>query len=786
MPKNARSKSMAMHRMQYRSLALGKIAVIGNYTPRMCGIATFTEDTCKCMAAEMGADRVYAVAMDDVVEGYPYPEMVRLQLRDDVAKDYASVADYMNYNNTEVVLIQHEYGIYGGAAGEHLLEMMRDLHMPIITNMHTVLSHPNDDQRRVTEEIIQLSSKVVVMTEYAKKILKEVYDIPDTKLAMIPHGIPDVSFIDPNYYKDNFGVEGRDVILTFGLLSSGKGIEVAIKAMADVVKKHPRAVYICLGKTHPHVKRDHGEEYRESLVALTKELGLEDNVIFVDEFVSLEKLCEYIGSADVYVTPYHNAEQITSGTLAYAAGAGKPVVSTPYRHAEELLAEGRGILFPFGDSKALAENIVHLLDDAVHRHSIRKKAYHQGRDMVWSAVGKSYAKIFQEAFEERGQHPRTMNTEGQVTDGMMTLPKIDLRYIYAMTDDTGIFQHATYSIPNRFHGYCVDDNARALIAVSNHYGIYKDDNVLPLVRNYISFIHAAFDDKVGRFRNFLSYDRKWLEKAGSEDSHGRALWSLGVVASSSLSDDITRPAACFFVDGLPAVEKFSSPRSWMFALIGIEVYLRRFGGDAFVKGMRKTLAKKLYGLYEGNASEDWPWFEDILTYANARFPQALLVAGKGLENDAMIKAGLKSLQWLLDIQTSEKGHITIVGNAGWKERNKKKSARFDQQPIDAGALVEACVEAYRVTKDRKWVTEASRCFRWFLGYNDLQVPLYDPITGGCCDGLQVTGPNRNQGAESTLAWFLALLKLHTLPSDVFFPEEIPEKNKNTMENIVEV
>jgi len=751
-----------MSKKHYENSFPGKVAVVGNHTPRMCGIATFTADLCDAIARESSYGKICAVAMDDIPEGYNYPDMVRLQLQADNVEDFRNAADFINFNDIGLVLVEHEYGIYGGSAGSNIIDLMRMLHKPIVTTMHTVISNPNDDQRKVTQEIIRLSNRIVVMSNHAKGILESVYDDVDgSKFIMIPHGIPDVPFIDPNYHKDSFGIEGKKVILTFGLLSPGKGVEVMIEAMKKIVEKHSDAVFIVLGATHPNVKREYGEEYRESLITRTRELGLEDNIMFVDEFVSLKLLCEYIGAADVYVTPYHNREQITSGTLAYALGAGKAIVSTPYRYAEELLDDGRGVLVPFGDSDAFSDSIVSLFDCPAERHAIRKKAYHYGRDMVWSKVAVDYLKLFADVVEEQSTYPRPVGLDFSIGEEELSLPDINMQHLRTMTDDTGILQHAQFAIPNRYHGYCTDDNARALIAVSKYYNLSGDRSCLPYASTYLAFLFSAFDEESKRFRNFMSYDRKWLDDVGSDDSHARALWGLGVAVSSKLDISFVKLSSRLFVEALGALENSSSPRSWSFVLLGIYHYLERFGGDVTVKRMGKLLAERLFNLFKEHSTPDWPWCEHSLSYTNARLSQALILSGKWLRNPEMMQLGLSSLKWLLEVQTGENGQISIVGNRGWRQKGGV-SARFDQQPIDTGALVETCSCAYKLTGDKYWYSEASRCFKWFLGYNDLQISLYDPNTGGCQDGLHAIGANGNQGAESTLAWFLALVDMHEI------------------------
>jgi glycosyltransferase involved in cell wall biosynthesis len=741
-----------------------KIALIGNYLPRQCGIATFTTDLLKALAEENSAGECWAVVINDVPEGYGYPSEVRFEVNQRVLPEYQLAADFLNMNRVDVVCVQHEFGIFGGENSAHVLELLDNLRMPVVTTLHTVIQAPTTGQKAITKRIAQLSDRLVVMSRRAEQILLEVYGVPVRRITMIHHGIPDVPFVDPNYYKDQYGVEGRKVILTFGLLSPGKGIETMIDALPAVIEQHPEAVYIVLGATHPHVKKEQGEAYRLSLQRRALELGVGAHLIFHNRFVELTELCEYLGVADIYVTPYLNREQIVSGTLAYALGSGKATVSTPYWYAEEMLAEGRGRIVPFQDPRALAEQVNDLFTQEVERHAMRKRAYTFCRDMVWKEVARRYLEVFSEVKRERESSPRPVFWAKAMGAISLEVPQPKLDHIIRLTDDVGILQHAKFIVPNRFHGYCTDDNARALIAVLMAQDVIAESEALTdLACTYISFLHHAFNEENGRFRNFMGYDRRWLEKMGSEDSHGRAIWGLGEAVALAQSNDIRAAAQAVFEKALPALMDFSYPQTLAYALVGIHAYLRRFSGDSEARRVRERLADRLLRKYRKNASDDWPWIEDLVTYGNGKIPQAFILSGRWLYNNEMLQAGLGSLEWLMQIQTDTKGHFVPVGNNGWYPRGGEK-ARFDQQPIEAQEMIEACHEAYKVTSDTKWLHHARRCLEWFLGHNDLNAPLYDHKTGGCCDGLNANGPNRNQGAESTLSCFLSMLNLNILQS----------------------
>jgi glycosyltransferase involved in cell wall biosynthesis len=739
---------------------INRLAFIGNYLPRQCGIATFTTDLCEAVAAEYSGTTCIALPVNDIAAGYAYPARVRFELTEKDIESYHRAADFLNINNVDLVCLQHEYGIFGGRAGSHILALLRELRMPVVTTLHTVLKDPDPDQRRVLEEVVALSDRLVAMSGRGVEFLQEVYRVPAGKIDFIPHGIPDVPFVDPSFHKDLFGVEGKIALLSFGLLSANKGIENVIAALPAILAKHPNVVYIIVGATHPHVKRMEGETYRLSLQWMAHEKGVEGQVIFYNRFVSLEELVEFISAADIYITPYINAAQTTSGTLAYTLGAGKAVISTPYWYAEEMLAEERGALVPFSDPVALAERVIDLLDNESKRHAMRKRAYQFGRAMIWPQVARRYMESFERARAERRYFTRPGFTARALDKRPGDLPPLKLDHLRHMTDETGMLQHAFFTVPNYREGYTTDDNARALM-VSALLEELGNGDALELTSRYLAFVWYAFNTETGRFRNFMDYQRHWLEDSGSDDSHGRALWSLGTVLGRSNTPALHSMAGRLFEQALPAILNTTSPRAWAFALIGIQEYLQRFAGDRMASQVREELVGRLLALYKSHRSDEWRWYEDGLTYCNAALPHALLMCGRWIPNNSMTEAGLESLCWLADLQraNTEGGHFVPIGSNGFYERGGDR-ARFDQQPVEAQAMVSACLEAYGLTGDKRWRKEARRAFEWFLGRNDLNLPVYDPTTGGCRDGLHPDRPNENQGAESTLAFLQALLELH--------------------------
>jgi glycosyltransferase involved in cell wall biosynthesis len=740
-----------------------RIAFVGNYLPRQCGIATFTTDLCNAVAMEFGSDRLFAIPVNDPDSAYDYPQQVRLELEQEDLTSYERAAEFLNFNGNDLVCIQHEYGIYGGVAGQYILTLLRKLKMPVVTTLHTVLREPDEDQRMVLEEVARLSDRVIVMSEQAAQFLVEIYGVASGKIDVIPHGVPDFQFMDPNYYKDQFGTEGKSVLLTFGLLSPNKGIENVIRALPGIRARHPNVVYIVSGVTHPHIRKRDGERYREELIALAEELGVSSNLILVNRFVSAEELVEHVGAADIYITPYRQEAQIVSGTLAIALAAGKAIISTPYWHAKELLADKRGVIVPFDDPAAIADAVLHLLDNDGERHAMRKRAYLHSRETIWPKAAQKYMASFQRARFERTLRPRAAHKDDVAMDASNYLPALNADHLLRMTDDTGMLQHAIFSVPNSSEGYTTDDNARALI-VSTLLDESQADRAGHLFANlshrYLAFMWLAFNHDKGRFRNFLSYDRRWLEDCGSDDSHGRALWSIGNVLGHSRNAGLRGAAGRLFEAAVPATLTFTSPRAWAYCILGMQAYLDSFPGDRVIQGARNALANRLLDIYERTHSSSWRWFEKSLSYSNARLSQALILAGWRSDNQRMIEAGMDSLKWLVAEQHRDDAEIFVpIGSNGFFVEGSEK-ARFDQQPVEACATISACLEVYRLTEEGLWFEEAQRVFRWFLGKNDLHVPLYDTTTGGCRDGLHPDRINENQGAESTLSFLMALLEMH--------------------------
>lgn len=736
---------------------LGRYAFIGNSLPRRCGIATFTTDLQQAIEKSPPYEPCGIVAMNDYGRTYDYPPTVRLQIDDRRVGDYERAADALNRARCEVVSLQHEFGIFGGEAGSHIMALVTRLTVPLVTTLHTVLSQPTPAQRRVLGGIVDASSRVIVMAEKGRELLRTVYQVAAAKIEVIPHGTPDCAFVEPDQAKRALGFDGRPVILTFGLLSPSKGIEVMIDAMPEVLESSTAAVYVVLGATHPNLIRDQGEAYRSGLIARVRALGIEGHVVFLDQFVDQATLLRFISMCDVYATPYLNEAQLTSGTLAYSFGLGKAVVSTPYWHARELLGEGRGVLVPFGDVAALGREVAGLLSDEPRRLAMRERAYAEGRAMTWPKIAERYRAVFEST--ARGARLRLAlprQDEDTLTvrclQGTQALP---IGHLLSLCDDTGLLQHAVHAVADRSHGYCTDDNARALLLACELDGPAESPLPEILTNRFAAFLQHAWNPGIGRFRNFLGFDRCWHSDMGSEDSHGRALWALGECARRDHDQSRRSWATALFAEALPAVEGFTSPRAWSFTLLGLHAYCAAVAEHAGARSLKELLANRLLAIMAAVETPQWTWFEDGLAYDNARLSQALIVTGCSLGTSRYLAAGLRSLRWLMSLETAAEGHFRPVGSSSFGAKRMHPQA-FDQQPLEAAASISACLAAWRTGGDDTWRVHAERALAWFFGRNDLSLPLVDPETGSCRDGLHPDRANENRGGESAISYLLSL------------------------------
>jgi glycosyltransferase involved in cell wall biosynthesis len=726
------------------------IAFVGTYPPRRCGIATFTRDLAEAIA--MASEGVFptTLAVTDPGGQYEYPGKVRYEIRQGVKGDYARAAEFLNYSDVRLVLVQHEHGIFGGDDGAYILDFVTALRVPVIATLHTVLKRPSESQRSIVQGMARQCAGIVVMSNVAAELLGNSYGMQGQAIHVIPHGIPEMEPRDQQRLKAKFGVSGQRMLLTFGLLGPNKGIETVLRALPAVIAMFPDLVYFVVGATHPTILRRHGEAYRTTLETEAERLGVREHVIFRDQFVTTEELCDYLQAADIFVSPYQNEAQVTSGALSYAMGAGAAVVSTPYWHAQELLAAGRGCLFPFGDSDALSRTLVSLLSCPAELDRVRSYAYEFTRSMVWPRIGEAYLELgIRTMTEAPGIPARPKPTWAS------SLPELRLEHLLRMTDDTGIIQHATYSVPARSTGYCVDDNARALIVALQADRLSSSPETKRLVTTYLSYLHCSQTDD-GGFKNLMSYDRTFDADPGSEDCVGRAIWALGTGVRLATDDGCRLLAREMFERALSRTMHLG-PRGTALTMLGLANFL---GAEPTATTARATLgrlADKLVRCYQQEATDDWHWFEPTLTYDNALIPLALFKAVMVTGERASLRVAREALDFLEDVCFKD-GQLALVGNAGWHCRGSAKPDA-DEQAIDAAAFVLAFRGAYLATGDHHYLGRMRESFAWFLGANRLGLPLYDFVTAGCRDGLGATQPNQNEGAESTICFLLSLLEM---------------------------
>ncbi|MDP2422730.1 MAG: glycosyltransferase family 4 protein, partial [Bacteroidales bacterium] len=677
--------------------------------------------------ADKGSREGFIIAMNDHELTYDYPDEVKLTIRQEHQRDYLSAVKFINLSGADLCILEHEFGIFGGQNGVYILPLLHRLEIPLIVTLHTIVKAPSYTEKAVLQEICKMAHKVVVMSHKAIKFLTSIYNVDKGKIVFIEHGVPDIQFSQQQSKKE-FNLENKKVILTFGFVSRNKGIETAINALPKVVEKYPEVLYMVLGKTHPNVLRYSGEEYRNYLQRLVKSLNLGNHVVFLNEFVNQKELFKYLSASDIYVTPYLNEAQITSGTLSYAIGVGSAVVSTPYWHATELLADGRGMLFDFNDSDALSNILMELLDKPDVLKMLREKAYNYGRKTTWPKTGEKYIAVAKKILAAK---PEVVVTKETSIDPLI-LPPFSLSHIKRLTDDTGIIQHAKFGIPNLKEGYCLDDNARALLMVLMAYRQKKDSLALELSPIYLSYIHYM-QNKDGTFRNFLSFNRNFLDEMGSEDSFGRTIWALGYLLGNAPNDAYYQTGKLVFFDASPNFEKLQSIRGIANSMIGISYYLRSNPFDDSMTERLRNLAYKLIKHYEENSSPDWKWFEPLLAYDNGILPLALLHSAEILNDDKITEIALETMNFLTGI-TLKDGYLSVIGNGKWYKKDGERSM-FAQQPVDALAMVLMYHQAFHLTKDKECLTKLFASFMWFLGENDLRMNLFDFETKGCCDGF---------------------------------------------------
>lgn len=737
------------------------MAFVGSYPPRRCGIATFTSDLAAAIALADPDTRPMVLAMTDPGGEHVYGPEVEHEIRERVRADYARAAELVNYSDAGAVSIQHEHGIFGGDDGAYIVDFVSALRRPAIVTLHTVLQSPTPSQRAVVRRIARESAAVVVMSRVAEELLASAYSVDRARVRVIPHGIPEIARA-PRAAKARFGVEDRRVLLSFGLLGPNKGIETVLRAMPALVERFPDVVYFVVGATHPTIVREHGEAYRVSLEQLAERLGIREHVVFRDQFVTTDELCVYLQAADVFVSAYRNEAQVTSGALSYAMGAGAAVVSTPYWHAVELLADGRGRLFPFGDHDALATEVTSLLESPAVLDRARAAAFEMTRPMTWPRIGRRYLELVRDVVSSTPARPRRAPSTSP-----SALPELRLDHLLRLTDDTGIIQHATFTVPERSSGYCVDDNARALVAALHADVLLASPVTKQLVTRYLAYLRAAQTD-TGDFDNLMSYARQVVAGSGSQDCLGRAVWALGSTVRLAGDDGCRRLARKMLERALPRIDGLG-PRATAFSILGLAELLRADPDDTRARELLDASALRLVSRYHAESSGEWRWFEPELTYDNAILPLALFEAWRIGGDRASLRVARESLDLLESVCFAEAG-LRLVGNAGWYRRGGSR-AHVDEQPIDATALVLAFRSAYLATSERHYLRRMRETFDWFVGANRLGVALYDSQSGGCRDGLGETEANANEGAESTIGFLLALLGVLELVDEVMEPLE---------------
>jgi len=714
------------------------LALIGNALPRKCGLATYTSHVADALRDLYPAMTVDHYAMDDGT-GVFYPSSIR-PIDAESLDDYQATAERIEASGAEAIWLQHEFGIFGGTAGSHILELIGATDLPLILTLHTVLEHPDEGQEVVLKRLVARADRVIVMSPTGADILKRRYGVSAERLRTIPHGVPDRPLCDPDGLKARFGWEGRKVLMTFGLLAPSKGIRHMIEAMPEIVREHPEALYEVVGATHPNLVRKEGERHRRMLMDAARDLGVEDHVNFVDRFVEQQELLDMLQAADIYVTPYLNMAQVTSGTLSYAFAVGKPIIATPYVHAREILGEGHGVLVPPSDATALASAALQLLNDDDLRGKIGSAAYKSGRAMLWP-------RVVEQSLARLPARPRLVASHAPVPRPS-ALP---LDAIERMTDSIGMIQHAVFTVPNRDHGYCIDDNARALMTMVRR---GNDPRAATLATAYAAFVQHGWNPAKGRFRNFMAFDRRWLEDCGSEDSNGRTIWALGMTAARSPWPELRDWASNLFAETAPIAADFTALRARAFAGLGGFERLSGRADHELARSLLQQAGEQLLLSHEQYARDDWNWFEPWLAYDNARLPEALIRAGQALENESMTELGLSTLEWLRAQQSSPRGTFRPVGCMSFGRAYAAPLA-FDQQPLEATATIDAAAAAFEATGESKWRQMAQDAFAWFFGSNDAAMPMANASDGSCFDGLMATGINRNQGAESILSLHLA-------------------------------
>lgn len=723
-----------------------KILFLSTFPPKECGIATFTRDLVTAMNKRFNPVlKSRVVALNEDSDFYNYDRRVVVQMNKNDINDYEVTAEKLNRSqNIKLVCVQHEFGLFGGNYGSYLIKFLENIKKPVVVAFHSVLPNPDKDRENTVRAIASRSNAIIVMANSAVDILTKDYNINRSKIHVVHHGIPNVPLYPNDSYKKKLKLSSRIVLSTFGLLSKGKGIEYMIKALPYLVKKYPNIIYLVIGETHPVVRRNEGEAYRNELISLVSELGLSKHVKFYNKYLTLGEIMQHLLATDIYICTNLDRNQIVSGTLSYAMGCGRAIVSTSSAYAKEILTDEKGILVEFENPKSYAEAIDRFLSDDRYRYELGKRAYTFSRSMLWQSAAARYLNVFNKVVELRDEITKKY-------------PPISLKHLIKLTDDFGCVQFSRDTIPDKSSGYTLDDNSRALIATALHHSMFKSKRLLRLIQTYLSFLENAQEEN-GNFQNNF-YNTEETLNSHSKDAFGRAVWALGYVINKLNDPSIADRAQKMLEKALQRIDDLDSLRSKSFALSGLFYYYKKSGNDEILLRV-KRLADSLANAYEENSSEGWHWFEKKLTYSNSKLPEALFFAYDLIKDERYLWVAETSLNFLSDVVFID-DNLVPIGQEGWYSKNGKR-AFFDQQPIDASSMVQTCLSAYQITGDRDYYERAVLAFNWFLGRNYLKQMVYNESTGGCYDGLSKDTLNLNQGAESTISYLIARLRLEEI------------------------
>lgn len=734
------------------------VLILSSYPPRECGIATYSQDLILALNKQFDHSfEVQVCAFETGLMDYEYPEEVSDVLQTDIPVEYALLAQRINENERIcLVLLQHEFGFFQ-LAGDPLQAFLQALEKPLITVFHTVLPHPDSLRITTIQQIADASESIIVMTNHAADVLKNEYVIPANKIEVIPHGTHLVPHLDKELLKEKYQLTSRKVLATFGLLSSGKGIETTLDALPKIIKKHPEVVFLILGKTHPAVVSSEGEVYRDLLQSKVTELKLEDHVIFINKYLSLNDLLEYLQLTDIYLFTSKDPHQTVSGTFSYALSCGCPIISTPIPHAKEVLNKDTGILIDFQNSAQLGKAVENLLGDEALRNAFSSNSLERIASTSWENSAIAHAALFQRFTEK-------------AIELNYCPPPVNLAHFHKLTTEFGMIQFSRINQPDLNSGYTLDDNARALIAMCMHYELTQDETSLNAIQTYLNFISFC-QQTTGKFSNYVDIEQQFTaqnRETNISDSNGRAIWALGFLISKHdiLPQEMCAQASSVLYKTLKRIKQMHSPRTMAFTIKGL-YFSNRENPSSEVSFCIKLLADRLVQIFRHESEPNWPWFESYLTYANSILPEALLYAWKETGDQFYKEVAKSSFDFLLSL-TFTKTQMKVISNKSWLHKGKKPE-KFGEQPIDVAYTMLALNHFYEVFGDESYFEKSRIAYSWFLGNNHLSQIIYNPCTGGCYDGLEQKHVNLNQGAESTISYLIARLSIENQKKVILNP-----------------